>query len=326
VLQDLRGFKSPPPIGERGWIVALLFLVMLGPCWPAWVVAAPLQDSRSIDEAPGKVVVLGHLYGFLAVRSEGKTGYPDLEALELLVGEIEKIDGVAAIIIAGDLVIQGLPEEYERLRRHFFAKFDVPFYYIAANHESRQLGPFEAYAEKVPYRTGNRSVRIGGMKYTIFSAWKSSQGSDGAETTVSSQLDTADLRFLKGAIAPDSTASEKHDDVEKHVLISADYRVFDDPRWNRQIQPLIDRHIDYVVIGDNESTQHRYGWIERADVPYIFQGMTQPGRWGGIGTFLTIENSGASTEIKVHTIHTPNALSKAYRFSGKGGPERRKEK
>ncbi len=248
------------------------------------------QESSELVKQPEKIVVIGHFYPLL------KPNY-----LQLLREQISAIDHLGAIVFAGDMVANSVLEQYEMLQNQFASYFDVPIYYIPANHEMSNEILFHNKGMQFS-KVGNQSFYLDGKKVILFSAHQANERASIA------QLDCKNTSSLA------KTIKDKTIEYHTSFLILADMRCFKRKSWQQNIQPLIDEHVDYVIIGDNESTKYTYTWEEFNGVPYIYQGITHRGHGlSGENTFLIIDGE----NIEVHHLDIKNALDPAYKTKNK---------
>jgi len=249
---------------------------------------------------PSTIMMFGHFYPLLYSYKKADDEKLSSEYIGALTKQISQIKNLKGIIIGGDFFWHNSKEEHSFLLKNFFGKLKVPVFYIPANHEFKNFKNVQETSKLAPFNISrNQIINDNNKTYILFSAWKSKDND---------QLDSTDIAFLKDALT-----NKKSTKKEDNVLILADARVFVKPIWKREIQPLVDKNIGNVIIGDNEATKHHYQWMKKRDVNYIFQGMSYDTGLGGHTSFLTFTNNpNKDLEFQVQFLKIDNALDEIY--------------
>lgn len=243
----------------------------------------PLESTKSKSN---KIVIIGHLYPLF------KKQY-----MTILKNQIKDIKGLKGVIFAGDIVPISEEKHYDLLQNEFVNKIKAPFYYIPANHEMSDEKMFQHKASQFA-TLNNQNIFVGNTKFILYSVHKQNL------KPARSNVECGDTLELKNLIL------ENRESVDQTYLVLADLKCFRRPKWKQIIHPLIKKHINTVIIGDNASTKYNYTWEKYDGVNYIFQGITHRGhRLSGDNTFLSIENK----NIKLHHLRIEDALDPSYK-------------
>lgn len=97
----------------------------------------------------------------LHIKRPGGLAYRRVDTAAHLARCIEKLNSTtprpAAVIMTGDLVDQGEPEQYEHLKS-LLAKLDIPYYLLVGNHDDR-TALRDAFADRAELRAGGEFVQ-----------------------------------------------------------------------------------------------------------------------------------------------------------------------
>jgi hypothetical protein len=249
-----------------------------------------ISSNTYAVEKYDSVVVVGHLYPLYKIYA--KTGnYTNFKNLTILSNSLNNLSNVKKIVFLGDTYIDHSDKTYDQVKKNLLDTLKFPFIKINGNHETMNLNRF--------YQSGGKSkhyIDVGKFRLIMFSPWVLNKNTlldtpikafnqkliNEVSKYLEMEISNTDLEFFK-----DSLSTKK-----KNIILITDMvhhknsRLF---RWHKDVVPILKNfNVDYVVVGDNDSLQHRFSWVNLNEIYYIHQGIANNSLEPGINTYLEI--------------------------------------
>tara|TARA_B100000767_G_C19668287_1_gene494106 strand:+ start:11 stop:853 length:843 start_codon:yes stop_codon:yes gene_type:complete len=196
------------------------------------------------------VVVIGHIYPLYDNLPDKVT---KLKHLNVLFDKVSKIDNIEKIVLLGDTYSEDLDSIYSFVNTEIIPKFKAPIIKVLGNHEVSNIARF---SEEGGVSKGFFDLKD--YRFLIYSPWRFIDGKP------IKKILADDINFFEDNLNP----------INNIVLITDALYPFnaDLPLWKSDIEPLLNN--SHVIIGDNDFFLHQYSWVERKNIKYINQGVS----------------------------------------------------